>query len=121
MKKTNLLTAVLLIASIAASAHAEDNFYCVAKAVVQYSPGSHWDQLEKTLPQHLGFMASQLRDGAAQFVGPLLTQAGEPQGGLAIYNLADLAKVSEITGNDPLVVQEVATFTVKTWNMCVLK
>jgi len=120
-EKSLVVIAALSLGLVSGVAHADVNFDCTTRALVQYSPGAHWDQLEKNIPQHLGFIAGQLKSGTAQVGGPIVSQTGEPQGGLVIYNTSDTAKALATSAQDPLVTNGVATITAKAWDMCVLK
>lgn len=124
MKALGVLVVTSLLNFSAAKTLAEDGvpgFKCKNKVVVQYAPGPRWSDLEQVLSGHLNFMATQMKDGKIDFSGPLVTESGEPTGGLAIYNMSDIKQVETLTQLDPLVSEGVSTFSVRAWVQCVVK
>lgn len=116
MKK--LLTQ-MTITLLFGQAQARNEFNCNRKILIEYAPGVHWSKLETILPKHLEFTTEQFKTGQLDFGGPLITEEGEPTGGLAIYNGPDLQTVETLVKNDPLVKEGVAVFAAKAWIQCV--
>ena len=124
MKVLILLGTAVLLKFSASPALADDGvpgFTCKNKVVVQYVPGPRWSELEQVLPKHLDFMATQMKDGNIDFGGPLVSESGDPTGGLAIYNVSEVKQVETLTQLDPLVSEGVSTFSVRAWVQCVVK
>ena len=96
-------------------------FDCQNKVLVQQSPAAHWNDLGKSLDKHLAFMQAQMKAGNIASAGPIVSEAGEPLGGVAIYNLTDKQKVEDIAKTDPLIANGVATYTIQSWRQCVSK
>ena len=107
--------------SISAFAADAPQFTCVDKSVAIYSPGPRWSELEQALDQHLVFISTQLKNKILHSAGPMISQEGEPSGGLTIYNVTDLQQVRAIVEQDPLIRDQISTYELRTWRKCDLK
>lgn len=103
-----------------ASGNDSPTFKCQDKTLAVYSPGPHWNNLEQVLPEHLGFIANQIKSQNISAGGPTLSAQGDPSGAFIIFNLVDAAQVKQQVEEDPLVKSQVANYEIKTWRMCQL-
>ncbi len=99
----------------------EPEFNCQDKVIVEQIPATNWANLNKVIPKHLIFIAEHLKNGNISSAGPLVSEHGQPLGGVAIYTLSDKKKVEAIAKTDPLITEGVSTLVIKPWVECVLK
>jgi uncharacterized protein YciI len=94
------------------------DFDCSPKAVAIYRPGPNWSQFRGRLPEHLDFVKARLDDGTMTFGAPMTDQAGQPTGGLFIYNDANIGSIEKLVRGDPFVWSGVVFWSVSLWGMC---
>lgn len=121
--KIKLISIIVLsvFSTVAFADESAPEFNCKKKVILEYIPGDRWSDLESALPRHLEYLAEQLKNGNLEFAGPLVVDSSDPIGGLAIFNLSDIKAVMNLSQNDPLITEGIATFSVRNWVQCVLK
>jgi uncharacterized protein YciI len=114
------LTALALFATTppARAAAEAREFNCEPKLLAIYSPGPHWGDLEQKLDAHLEFIDAELKSGVIEHAGPMVSEQGDPEGGMIIYHLTDRSRAKALTESDPLVKDGVARFELRAWLNC---
>jgi uncharacterized protein YciI len=116
MKHFVLLTIIGLFNTGALAS--EPAFNCTHQRVAYFSPGPNWEKLGETIPEHLGFISAQLKNGNLLSAGPLTDTEGKPTGGLAVFNVLDMRALEQLLQEDALVARKIVNVTIKPWQMC---
>ena len=94
------------------------DFDCSPKVVTIYRPGPNWSQFRARLSEHLDFVKARLDETAMAFGAPMTDRSGRPNGGLFVYNSADLDSIEKMIREDTFVSNGVVFPSVALWGMC---
>lgn len=125
LKKTMGLTALAMTllgsAANAAEGPCFPGFTGGVKSVVQFKASKNNAKFYEVVPGHLAFLKAEIEAGRAQYGGPLLPfdmKSNPPQAAFLVYNVADTNEVKKIVDKDPMVTNDVFTYSVVNWLQC---
>lgn len=122
------IMAIALVLAATGGAHAAEGpcfpgFTGDVRTIVEFHAGSQNAKFPQVVNDHLAFLTSAIKAGKVQFGGPILPfdmKDHPPQGAFLIYNDANLDHVKADIDKDPMVTNQVFTYTLKNWLQCTL-